>query len=92
MPPPELFGFLHFQTQLIVDIFKSQLIFLHSKSQLITICYLNMEGIDLFVKILSQGRRKGGRKDKQEFRSLRRARGKLIVLKNQSLMSYFAIM
>ena len=39
---------------------------LHSKSQLITKGYLSMEGIDLFVKILSQGRRKEG----QEFRSL----------------------
>ena len=35
-----------------------------------------MEGLDsfvkilVFVKILSQGRRKGGRKDGQEFRSL----------------------
>ena len=29
--------------------------FLHSKSQLITKSYMNMEGIDLFVKIFSQG-------------------------------------
>jgi hypothetical protein len=35
----------------------------YSKSQLITKSYLDMEGIDLFVKILSQWRRKDGRKE-----------------------------
>ena len=40
---------LHFQSQMIVNIVKVSS-FLHSKSQLITKCYLNMKGIDLFVK------------------------------------------
>ena len=46
-----LWEFLHFQSQLIVYILKSA-DFLYSKSQLITKKYFNMEGIDLFVKIL----------------------------------------
>ena len=69
--------------------------YLHSKSQLITKNYLNMEGIDLFVKvlvfvkILSQARR---RKEGQEFRSLEVREASLLHLKmkinlNFSLMT-----
>jgi hypothetical protein len=50
--------FLHFQSQLIVYILKVSWLFTFFKSAN-TKNYLNMEGIDLFAKILSQGRRRG---------------------------------